>query len=130
MPFTFQIDRSKDLTIFTATGDVTFKEMISIFDSYYEAGSTHYEIYDFSRGTGETVTFKQIGQMIEKGASRPSHKNWQTAIVVSNDIGFKMARIFQGMTEIGKTPQKAKVFRSLDDAYEWLDIPPIGSGSD
>ncbi len=130
MPFTYEIDRSRDLTLFTATGNVTHDVLIDTIDSYVEAGPTNYELHNLLNVTGITVTFEQIRQLIERVSSRSTRTNFQTAIVASSDSSFKMARIFQGMTEVEKTPQKAKVFRSLDDAYEWLDIPPEGSGSD
>lgn len=128
MPITFEIDRSKDLTIFTMTGDVTHAEIGNALNSYASAGPTHYELYDFSNGTGKTVTFKQIKEMIDKEASRSSRKRWKMAIVVFRDIGFSMARILQGMTEVEKTPQTAKVFRSLEEAYKWLNLPQGESG--
>ena len=123
MPITFEIDRSRDLTIFTITGDITFAELINTLDSYSNAGPTHNELYDFLNGTIQSMTFEMIKQTVEKEASRSSRNSWKMAVVVSRDIGLSMGRILQGMTEVEKTPQLVKVFRSLDDAYKWLDLP-------
>ena len=129
MPLTYEIDRSKDLTIFTAAGEVTYNEFLNAVDSYIKAGPTRYEILDCLNSTGwETVTFEQIKQVIQREASRSSRNNWQTAIVVSSNIGLTLTRIYQGMTEVETTPQQAKVFRSLEDAYLWLNIPQEESG--
>jgi len=128
MPMTFETDRSMDLTIFTADGDVTHEELISNLESYIEAGTTHHELYDFSSGTGNTLTFENISQMTEVQKSRYPRKTWKTAIVVHREYGFNMGRIYQGMTEVEGTGQVIQVFPSLDDAYVWLNIPQEESG--
>jgi len=121
MPIIFEIDRPRDLTIFTGTGDVSYDDLINALASYEKAGPTRYEIFDFRKFTGETVNFMEISQIVEIGKKRPS--GWQTAVVVSSDTGLILGRIFQGMTEVEDTHQVAKIFQSIEDAYEWLNIP-------
>ena len=123
MPIVFKIDRPRDLTIFTGTGDVSYDDLINALASYDKAGPTRYEIFDFRKFTGEPVNFMEIRHLVEKGKKRPF--GWQTAVVVSRNTDLFLGRIFQGMTEVETTHQVAKIFQSIEDAYEWLDIPPV-----
>jgi hypothetical protein len=124
MPITSKFDRAKNLTIFTVSGDVTFDELAENLTAYIEAGPTRLELYDFSEGTGNTVNFEHIAQLVEIQKTRYPRVPWKTAFVVHRDVGFKMTMIYKGMAEVEGTAQRVKVFRSLDDAYDWLEETP------
>jgi len=125
MPMTFQVDRPKDLTIFTVIGDVEFDELVHTHNSYGDAGLTRFEIYDLRNGTLESFTSEQMNQLAIVGKAsidlRP--KGCKTALVVSKDIDFGMGRVYQALSEIEGVTWETEIFRSMDEAYQWLNIP-------
>jgi hypothetical protein len=102
MPMTFETDRSKNLTIFTVTGDVKYDEFRRILGSYSEAGVTFFELYDLRNNTGESFTSEQIKQLVRDAQLsidlRP--KGSKTALVVSKEADYGMARVYKAMAEI------------------------------
>ena len=98
MPIKFDIDYSKDIVVFTAVGDIVFKDVIEILDAYLKAGLVHYEIIDISRGTIKNFTLKQMDQIIEWGekhnGKRPEGIEGEEDITWRKDllrkIGYKL----------------------------------------
>lgn len=130
MSITFEINRSKGLTIFTVTGEVVFDELIHAIEKYIKTGPTPFEIYDFRNGTGESFTSEQIDRLIERGKDfvESSPGGSKTALVVSKDIDYGLSKVYQALGEIGKIPWETEVFRSMDKAYQWLNLPLEESG--
>jgi len=132
MPITFKTNQSKSLTIFTATGDVTYNEAVNTLGAYTKDGYTRLELFDFSNGTGQSFTSEQIEQVLEMGKAnldmRPA--DGKTALVVSKDIDYGLSRVFQTLSEIEGITWEVEVFRSMNEAYEWLSLPQKGSEKD
>jgi len=87
MPIKFDIDYSGDLTSFTVTGAVTFKDVIETLDPYLKAGLTKYRLFDVSEGTFKKLTFKQIDGIVDwtKNNSDKRPAGSKTAYVISKD---------------------------------------------
>ncbi len=128
MPITFEIDRSKNLTVFTGTGNVTLEELTLKVEECFEAGYTRFEIYDFRNANGDNVTFKKVLQLVEYTKSYSFPPGNKIAMIVVNNIDYNMAKIYQGLAEIEGLPGTVQLFHSLDDAYQWLNIPQNESG--
>jgi hypothetical protein len=130
MPMTFETDRSKDLTVFTITGSVTYEEFRRTLVSYAEAGTTNLEIYDLRESATGSFTSDQIRQLVEdaKGSVHSRSKGSKTALVVGKDIHYGTSRVYQAFAEMESLTWGVEVFRSLDEAYEWLGIPQEESG--
>jgi len=130
MPMTFKTDPSEDLTIFTVTGDVGFAELVNAHNSYGAAGLTRFEIYDLRNGTLGSFTSEQMDKLAIVGKAsiglRP--KRCKTALVVSEDVDFGMGRVYQALSEMAGVTWGTEVFRSVDEAYDWLDVPQEKSG--
>jgi len=126
MPIKFEIDYPNDLTRFTVTGAITFKDILDTFAPYLKAGITRFILYDVSEGTLGSLTSKQADQVlrwiIENTDKRPAGS--KTAIVAAKDADLKTLNLLQQHDEIKEINWEAKMFHSLYEAYEWLTLPP------
>jgi hypothetical protein len=125
MPIAYQINRSKNLTVFTWAGQVMFSELTDSLRAYAKDGPTRYELYDLRELTGERLSKEEIERLVaflNKHASyRP--KNSETAVVVDQDIDFGISTMIATLTYIdGVVPYEVKVFRSMGEAINWLDL--------
>jgi len=122
MPLKFQTDKSKDLTIFTPSGKITFAEAMDALESFYR-NPTKNVLMDFSSRsniplllTGEEMA-QLFRQLATKRENRPDGK---TAIVAPDDLRFGMSRMAEAFAEMEKLPWKWEAFRSMDEAIHWL----------
>jgi len=122
MPLTFQTDKSKDLTIFTPSGKITFAEAMNVLESFYR-NPTKNVLMDFSSRsdiplllTGEEIA-ELFRHLATKRQNRPDGK---TAIVAPDDLRFGMSRMAEAFAEMEKLPWKWEAFRSMDEAINWL----------
>lgn len=123
MPVSIEKNDAKELSIFRLEGDVTLNELKTVIDTYRHGGPTKFEIYDLSHWAGKPFSayeVEDISRFIKTGAGKYRSEG-KTAIVTSEDIHYGNARVFIAITEID-LPYKINVFRSLREAYFWLDL--------
>ena len=123
MPLTFKVDQAKNLTIFTASGDVTYDELINALESYIVSDPTTKQIFNFSNSTALTLNFEKFRQLAERAKTRIPNGEWQTAIIVSGEVGYGKASIYRGLSDIEDIPQDVRIFSNINEAYEWLGTP-------
>lgn len=123
MPIALQTDQSKNLTILTPSGEITFAEAMKALQSFYQ-NPTKNLLLDFSRRdkiplvlTGEEIA-KLFKHLATKKENRPTGK---TAIVAPDDLRFGMSRMAESFSEIEELPWEMKAFRSIDEAINWLN---------
>ena len=125
MPISYQINRSRDLTVFTLSGQVLFSELTDSLSAYGKDGTTVYELYDLRKLRGERLSTVDIERLVGYfnlfANTRPN--NSKTAVVVKEDIDFGISKTVALLTEIdGVVPYQINVFRAMDDALKWLDL--------
>ncbi len=125
MPIAYQINRFRDLTIFTLSGQVLFSELTDSLSAYGKDGTTVYELYDLRKLTGERLSNAEIERLVGYfnlfANNRPD--NSKTAVVVRADIDFGISKTVALLTDIdGVVPYKINVFRDMDQAVKWLDL--------
>lgn len=122
MPINFSIDRTKDLTVFNFSSEVTITEFIATLNDYGKQKPTRLELYDVRGLSGERFTTKNIqglADFLRKHADkRPSES--KTVIVVSETIDYGLSRMISMLTD-GQVPYRIEVFRSVEEANQWLD---------
>lgn len=110
-----------NLTSFKCSGDLTEQELLDTIHSFYDGGPTLYALWDFSPASMNNVSSEAVRKMFtliqRLGSARLGGK---TAVVVSRDPGYGMARMFQIMTDVNDFPFKIKVFRYFGEASQWL----------
>ena len=122
MPISFNIDRNRDLTILIFSGEVTLTEFINTLHTYIDNKPTTYEIYDLRDLSGDRFSadeIKELARFLSKSVpKRPS--GGKTAVIVDRDIDFGLSRMISMMMD-QLVQYQIEVFRSVDDAYAWLE---------
>jgi hypothetical protein len=122
MSLELQPDRSQNLTILTASGEITLAEAMEALESFYK-NPTKNILLDFSHRADIPLILKSedlaklINHLTTKKENRPAGK---TAIVAPDDLRFIMSRMAEAFAELEKLPWEMKAFRSMDEAINWL----------
>jgi hypothetical protein len=119
MPITFSIDRTRPRVHTTATGRVTFDEIMAHLD---RTEAVHVGTYPQLLDARDATTGLSAGQvraladragsMARRGLLGP------TAFAISHDASFGMARMYELLVE--DRGVAVGVFRTLDEAERWL----------
>ena len=116
------IDLEKDTTEHIATGDVVDSEMFEAQRDFYENGPTRIQLWDM---TGCSVTAITIGGMrtfIERAARKGVvRKDGKTAVIVSSQLQFGLARMAEAFGEFSSLPFAFSVFKDRAEALAWLN---------
>jgi hypothetical protein len=126
MPITSEVDKTKNLTIYTLTGELTLDEIQNAIKSFWEAhaltlnglwDARHAKLTNFKSSYMDSIT-ALIGQYTHRFEER---KGGKTAVVASSDLQYGLSRILGTLYEIENFPTQLKIFRIIDEAMEWLD---------
>ena len=126
MPITSQIDQTKNLTIYTLTGELTVDDIQSAIKSFYEAhkltlkglwDARSAKLTDLKSSDMESIAVF-IGRFRDRFEER---KGGKSAVVASSDLQYGLSRILGTFYEIEESPIQLKIFRVMDEAMEWLD---------
>jgi len=123
MPITYDIDRSRDLTVFSLSGEVGYQAFISALIDYGREGTTFFELYDLRSISGKRLTTGEISSLADFLSRHPDLRSPgnKTAVVVSEDIDYGFSRMISMLTE-DTTAYDIEVFRDIDEAWKWLGI--------
>lgn len=125
MAVTFEIDRDNDLTLFKISGNVLVRDLIEAIEEYLELGGTIFEIFDFSRFSGDGYSNDDITLLSDflilkaPKATAPG----KTAVIAKRHIDFGNFRMLSSKIAHA-VPYKLKVFRDLSQAFEWFEFTP------
>jgi hypothetical protein len=123
MPITSQIDQSNQLTTHIATGDISSDDIIRAIESFYKENPTKNVIWDFrDAGPDALLSYdklENIARFTKKHLE--SRRSGKTALVVSTDVGFGLARMYGAFAEIENLSHSVQVFRFMDEATQWLE---------
>ena len=126
MPITSQVDKTKNLTIYTLTGELTVDDIQSAIKSFYEAheltlkglwDARSAKLTDLKSSDMESIAVF-IGQFRNRFEER---KGGRSAVVASSDLQYGLSRVLEILYEIEGSPIQLKIFRVMDEAMEWLD---------
>ncbi len=124
MPITSHIDKAKDLTVFTATGVLSFDKVLPVVKAFYDGDPTKHVLWDLIDITDVQLTSEEVEAIAN---FRPRYEgqraSGKTAFVAQKDILFGLSRMFEIRSSVGEAPHSIMVFRSIDEAYKWLDEP-------
>ena len=126
MPITSQVDKTKNLTIYTLTGELTLDEILNALKSFWEAHTLTLNLLWDARSAklsqlkseemAEITGF--IGQYLHRFEER---KGGKAAIVASSNLQYGLSRILGTFYEMEGFPTQLKIFRIMDEAIKWLD---------
>lgn len=121
MPLAYAIDESRGLVISTASGVVTFEEIVSHQDRLLSdpGFSTDFDqLLDCRRVGTIELTSDQAQQVATR---RLFSRNSRRALVASQPVVFGVARMLQAYNEASARPSRPAVFYDLAAALKWLD---------
>ncbi len=122
MPITYEIDREQNLIVTTASGTLTDDDVLGlkarlVQDKHFKPGMR--ELSDIRNIDRLDVTPAGVRAMVKQDRDDAvivsSHR---LAIVLSDDVAFGMARMYQMLTE--STMDDVGVFRDIEEAKSWL----------
>lgn len=116
-----RIDNTKDLSVFTCKGHVSFEDILEVFDTYYSGKINRSIIWDFSM-----ATVSMAGEDVEKLAKydpRKKHKkDHKTAIVASDEMTRALYELFVLLQDPKAAKTPIRLFDSIADANAWLNV--------
>ena len=124
MPIKAHIDKSKDLTVFTVKGLLSFDDAMPVVKAFYDGSPTKHVIWDMTDTTEVQFTSEEVIKIAtfepRIGGKRALGK---TAFVAQKDVLFGLSRMFEIHSGMVNSPYPVMVFRSIEQAYNWLDEP-------
>ena len=121
MAISSSYDRTRDLTIFTIKGNLTFDQQIEVLKKFYHEGPSANMIMDFRKMEGNRISSEEIKKIIlfakKNESRRPCGK---TALVSNKDLDYGLSRMSATYGEVKKLPWKIQAFRSMDEALRWI----------
>jgi hypothetical protein len=122
MPISVQTDSAKDLTIFTATGDLTFDDQMKVLREFYAGKPTKNALWDFRIITSDKISLDELVQIRDfvriHQDKRPGGKS---ALVYDHTKNFGLSEVCDDLTETKGMQFKIKDFETIDDAMKWLE---------
>ena len=123
MSITENIDPSRQLSTFIATGKISSNEIVETIESFYKKQPSNNVLWDFRYADLKALIFSDELENITSGFFKTrwkSQKIGKTAIVAPNDLWFSVARMYSKFAEIKNLSHIIQVFRFMDEAIKWL----------
>ena len=122
MPASYKIDLEHCIILSTASGTLTDEELRShqrdvLADPDFE--STLNQLWDLREVVRSETSSAALGDLAR---ARSYSVGTKRALVAPRDVQFGMARMFQTLHD--GAPEDLRVFRSLEEARDWLGLEP------
>jgi hypothetical protein len=116
-------DLSKDLTVFTATGEILANDMIEVIEKLYSTEPTRFVIWDLTEANGNYFKSEDIDRVIEVATKHSSKRDGgKTVLVASSVFAYGMSRMYQAKVEHTQTKIEYHVTNTMEEALRWLEI--------
>jgi len=115
-------DLTRELTEYICTGIMDRAEITDAVDAFYADNPTPNVLWDLTDANLSALSAVDVQMVAEHTASRAhSRAGGKTALVAPTDVDFGMSRMFQTMIDNADHEASVRVFRSRDEATEWID---------
>ncbi|MDJ0889039.1 MAG: hypothetical protein QNI89_17170 [Desulfobacterales bacterium] len=116
---------NNDLTTFKVTGKLTGADLYDCVSNFFGGSVTLNTLWDITEAEVPVGSADEISNLAHyvRNLSYARHGG-KTAIISHNDLGYGMSRMLGTLYEMEKVPFEIHVFRSIDEATQWL-----GNGS-
>ena len=126
MPITSQVDKTKNLIIYTLTGELTIDDIQNKIKSFWEAHdltlNTLWDARNAKLTNLKSSDMERITALISQYRHRfEERRGGKSAVVASSDLQYGLSRILGTLYEIEAFPTQLKIFRIMDEAFQWLD---------
>lgn len=126
MPIDHRIDAERRLVVAQAKGELTIEEILS----YQREVLSRPEVAGFDelvdvrgveRFVGATAERARTIARLSASSDRPGEPPGRMAIVVSDELGFGLARMYESVRDTTPGSNKQiKIFRDHDEALRWV----------
>ncbi len=120
MPVSYRIDRERRIVFTEASGVVTDSELIEFQKQLRDDPEFEPDFHQLS----DCRAIDEVGvtsEGVQEAASRsPFGQGSLRAIVVSSDVAFGMARMFENLRH--EAQDEVRVFRNAQEARRWLGL--------
>ena len=123
MPIKKQNDEANSLTIYTATGTISLSELLDVAKTFKTDPPYSKVIWDFSEANpDDSFNSPDIDKLayLVKSTLGVRHGS-KTAYVGKSDAVFGLLRMYSTHLQIKEIAHEIDVFRSLDEAHQWLE---------
>jgi hypothetical protein len=129
MPITSEVDKTRNLTIYTLIGSTTIDEIHGALKSFWEAHElTLNLLWDARSATVENLRISDIESIvrfIRQYRNRFNEcKSGKSAIIASTELQYGLSRALEILFEMENFPHKLKPFRTIEEANQWLSQSP------
>ena len=116
-----EINREKDLSIFTTTESYSIQDVCEVLDRYYSGPVTSLVLWDSTRLDLSSWQRDDILTAVRK-SKEYSHlrAGGKSALVMPRDLHFGLGKMFQAYSEIDNLQIEVEVFRNIEEAIAWL----------
>ena len=120
MPCAYTIDLARSLVLSRGWGVVTDRDFLAhvrALTANPRFARGFRQLVDLRDVTDIQVTASTVREMVRLN---PFGASAQRAVVVTSDVVFGMARMYQILSD--ESPDELQIFRKMDDALQWLWI--------
>lgn len=111
----------QNYTLQECTGLVTNKELLDTAQSFFGGSHTRYVIWDFSVAQMINISPETIQKLVAIWLKQKARRRGgKTAVVAPADLEYSFSNILDTISELNEAPFETRVFRSLEDAKQWL----------
>lgn len=124
MSISIQTDRSKHLTTFAGTGDLTPEMILKSLESFYTGENsppTRDVLWDLREARLRAFSVGEAQRIVDiVRANQEARSRGKTAVVAPHDLEFGIARMLTSY--IYNTSITFMVFRTIEQANKWLHL--------
>ena len=122
MSIIMNVDHGRELTIQKVIGEVFYEEIITALINYWEDQPTKNLLWDCTRANMNHLFYDEARRIIAYDIPRTNERSGgKTALVGSGDVEFGILRTLKTLRDFQNPPYQIGVFRSLEEANQWLD---------
>lgn len=119
------IDLEKDLTIHTASGEISADEILSRIRSYYAGKTTRLLMWDLTGADVGNLSASDVRNFVDLTNSLTKERaGGKTALVVATPLAYGMGRMYELSKDASDEYRIGhRTFRDRKAALEWLGVP-------
>ncbi len=117
------VDIERDLTIFTARGDITPEQLVLVIQEFHTGNPTSHVLWDLTAATFSNLSGAdpQILAGVSQQQSKVRGPGSKTALLFDSDIGYGLGRMFESFRQVQDSHVTYNTFRSREKALVWLE---------
>ena len=126
MAIQHRIEKNFRVVLFIHTGVVEDAEFVDYYRTFFQQSAVELSfdrIIDLQQADSSVRSVDALQQVVEimEAAYEDAAPIPKTAVIAPEDVSFGLGRMFQAFDSLG--PGQFSVFRTLEDALNWLELP-------